>query len=307
MKDKVCIVTGANSGIGYALALALASLDAHVVMVCRDLHTGHDAMEKISDTFPDAKVDLVQGNLGTLSATRSLAENLLKEYPDKIDVLIHNAGVWPQVLKRNDEDGLEEAFCVNHLAPFLLTQKLKERLITSSSPGACSRIVFVSAGLAVHGKVDLTQLPYGMDFSRMTTYRNTKLCSILTLKKWTKAFAGTSVTVNMVHPGVIRTNLGASEDWTGWFVRQVKKTWKTPDKGAEAPLFLATSDEVEGKTGLYYNEKEVMELPENCTNEQVAKEVWTLSMSLAGLEEEEEQSASDEGARTSSDTMETGD
>jgi NAD(P)-dependent dehydrogenase (short-subunit alcohol dehydrogenase family) len=116
MKDKVCVVTGANTGIGFEIALGLAKQEELVVLVCRDIHKGNDANYKIEESFPDASVYLIIGDLSSNDKTRALADKIIQEYK-MVHVLIHNAGVWPITLKVN-EDELEETFCVNHLSLF---------------------------------------------------------------------------------------------------------------------------------------------------------------------------------------------
>lgn len=273
MQTGAYIVTGANAGIGYEIALSLAKKGLHVVMVCRNAARGKAALARIRATT-NANVELQLGDLSTVASTRQLADTLLERYA-KVACLIHNAGIWP-TKKVINADGLELAFMVNHLAPFLLTQRLAKRLVAS----APARIVYVSAGLYIKGKVDLEQTPYGEDFGRIRTYCNTKLCSVLTLDRLATQFADSGVTVNMVHPGVIRTNLGDSGGPVGWLLRQVKRSWSTPAEGAIAPVWLATAPEHAETNGVYFDEKTVMPLADNAKDKALAESLWHLSLKL---------------------------
>lgn len=280
MAEKVCVVTGGNAGIGYEIGQALARQQARVVMVSRSEARGRAAQQAVqADT--GGTVDLVVGDVGSVASTRQLADTLLASYP-VIHVLINNAGVW-MTKKVLNEDGLEQSFMVNHLAPFMLNQLLLPAL--RAADGA--RIVDVNAGLYANGKVDLVKTPYGKDFGRIRTYANSKLCGVLTLAEQGRRLEGSGVTINMVHPGVIRTGLGDSSGPIGWLLRWVKRSWATPAQGAVAPVWLATAPEVAGKSGLYFNEKEVLALATVAKDEALAADLWALSVRLAGLAEGE--------------------
>ncbi len=229
MKNRVCVVTGGNTGIGKAIVLALAQKQMQVVMVSRNREKGETAVQDLLVTAPDATIDMVVGDVGTITATRQLAQDLLDRYAH-IHILINNAGIWPTKRILN-EDGLEQSFMVNYLAPFMLNQLLYNRL-KASVP---ARIVNVSAGLYVNGKVDLNKTPYGLDFHPIRTYANTKLCNVLTLPLESEWLNGSGITINAVHPGVIRTNLGIMPGPVGWFIGLVKRSWGTPEQG---PLLL---------------------------------------------------------------------
>ena len=293
MKDKVCVVTGANTGIGFEIALGLAKQEAHVVLVCRDIHKGNDAKDKIEESFPDASVYLIIGDLSSNDKTRALADKIIQEYK-MVHVLIHNAGVWPITLKVN-EDELEETFCVNHLSPFYLTHLLIDNLKAAAlkaaalKAGTPSRVLFVNDALyAKANPLDLSKIPYGINFSRHLTYRQSKLCSVLCLRKWDELLRGSQVIINMVHPGVVNTQLGNSNDWLGWAIRQWKKQWKTPEQGAEAPIWLAISEQLANKSGVYFNEKAQTELAAIAINEEMQNEMWALSLRLCKLHAEQQ-------------------
>lgn len=277
MKDRVCVVTGGNRGIGYEIVRALALQGSHVVMVSRSSERGRAALAQLQAETPQGTVTLVTGDLGTISSTRKLAHTLLEALP-RIDVLINNAGVWP-TRKVINVDGLEEAFMVNFIAPFMLSQLLKDRLAAS----APARIVQVNAGLYANGRVDLDKTPYGADFSRLRTYASSKLCGALTLAQEAAMFAEHGITVNMVHPGVVNTELGQMGGALGWLLKQIKRSWMSPEQGAAAPVWLASSAEVAGRTGRYFNETEEIPLDDAARDEQLAHDLWRFAEQAADL------------------------
>lgn len=277
LAGNVFIVTGGNAGIGAAIVEQLAQRGGHVVMISRSRDKGEAAVQAIRAAVPDNAVDLVVGDLSTIAAVGQLAATLLERCP-RIDVLINNAGVWPMRRVLN-ADGLETAFMVNHMAPFLLTTLLLQR-IKAGGPG---RIVNVNAGLYVNGKLDMERTPYGLDFSRIRTYADSKLCNMLFTLELARRLAGTGVTVNAVHPGVIRTELGIPGGPLGWVLRQVKRTWDTPEDGAIAPVWLATAPEVAQTSGRYFNLLADTAVTATAGDPELARHLWDLSTALAAL------------------------
>lgn len=278
MTKQVCVVTGANAGIGKAIAYSLAQAGLQVVMICRHEARGQQAAAEIKTAVPHNPPDLLIGDLGTIAGVQQAAADLLRHYP-QIHILINNAGVWATKRELN-EDGLEISFMVNHLAPFLLTNLLLERL-KDSRP---ARIVNVNAGLYVKGKLDLDKTPYGHDFHSLKSYANTKLANVLFTVELARHLEGSGVTVNALHPGVIRTHLGDRSGPLGWLLKLVKRSWKTPDEGAKSPVWVATAAELEGVNGRYYNEFEEIPIDPVAQDEALAKQLWELSGTLTKLE-----------------------
>ncbi|MCA9971656.1 MAG: SDR family oxidoreductase [Anaerolineales bacterium] len=279
MTQRTIVVTGGNAGIGRAIAQQLAQAGQHVVIVSRDAGRGAAALAALR-AETGGQVELVVGDLGSVAGVRRLADALLAQLP-RLDVLINNAGIWPTRRALN-ADGLEMAFMVNHLAPFLLTHRLLPRLRASAS----ARIVNVNAGLYVRGKLDLEKTPYGADFSALNSYANTKLCNGLFTVELARRLAGSGVTVNAVHPGVIRTRLGESRRPLTWLMRLAKRGWAPPEAGARAPVWLALAEEVAGVNGRYFNETSEALLSPAAQDAALARQLWTLSEKLAGVEEE---------------------
>jgi len=277
MGEGTYVVTGGNTGIGKAIAIALGKLNLHVVIVSRDPHRGEEALQEIRTESQNKSVELVVGDLGTIKSCFRLANVLLEKYQD-IRTLINNAGVWQTKCVIN-ADGLKTTFMVNHVAPFILSNLLLDRL----RQNAPARIVNVNAGLYIKGKVNLETTPYGRDFSMFGTYANTKLCNVLFTCELARRIAGKGVTVNAVHPGVIRTKLGDTTGLLGLLLRFAKLFWGKPEEGAVAPVWLATSPELEGTNGKYFDLQKEMELTEAAQDQKLACQLWELSAKVSGL------------------------
>lgn len=274
MQNKVCVVTGGNAGIGKAIVIALARQQAQVVFVSRDAGRGQAALAEILQAAPNSRVEMVVGDLGSIASTQRLAEKLLDKLP-AIHVLINNAGIW--ITKRIlNEDGLELSFMVNYLAPFILTNRLLSRMQAS----APARIVNVNAGLYVNGRLDLNRTPTGQDFSRIRTYADSKLANVFFTQELAHRIAGSGVTVNAVHPGVIRTDLGASPGLIGVGLKLVKRFWQSPMVGADAPVWLATAPELDAVSGRYFVLREDTPVAAVAQDNNLAQRLWTFSEEL---------------------------
>ncbi|WP_208297986.1 SDR family NAD(P)-dependent oxidoreductase [Actinophytocola oryzae] len=244
-------MTGGNRGIGYAVCESLTREDFHVIAVVRD------------PTAPvPPRVERLRGDLSSRRTVAQLAEALAGT---TIDVLIHNAGIWPTRLRRN-EDGIEESFAVNHLAPFQLNLALEPRL---------RRVVQVSAGLYVKGDVDPGKTPWGKDFHRLRTYCHTKQANLLMVKEFAQRWQ--EVTIDAIHPGVIRTNLGDPGGALGLVLRALKKTWSPVAEAAPPIVDLATAE----GTGRYFNVTAEEPLPEN---PELSSRLWEQARKLTGAD-----------------------
>ncbi|MGE5496967.1 MAG: SDR family oxidoreductase [Syntrophothermus sp.] len=277
MDKMTFIITGANTGIGKAIAFELARKNQKVVLVCRDNQKGLAALEEIQSSSENCETELVQGDLSSIKSCTNLAGVLVEKYPD-MNVLINNAGVWKTKCELNS-DGLESTFMVNHMAPFILSNLLFPQL----QKNAHARIVNVNAGLYIKGKLDLEKTPYGKDFTRFGTYANTKLCNVLTTCEMARRIEGSGVTVNAVHPGVINTGLGNSPGLLGFVLRGAKHFWGTPAQGAVAPVWLATDPSLHNTSGKFFLLKNEMELTDAAKDTALAKRLWEFSAKTAGI------------------------
>ncbi len=273
MKDKVCIVTGANSGIGKVTALGLAKMNATVVMLCRNKETGEIAQEEIINESGNKNIDLLLCDLSSQDQIRKFVSEFNQKYQN-LHVLINNAGVM--AAKRNIcVDGFEMNFAVNHLGPFLLTNLLLD-VLKKSAP---SRIVNVSSAAHRMAKIDFDDLQCENKKHRLfRVYGNSKLAFMLFTYELSRKLEGTGVTVNAVHPGMINTNLGREmSKFSQWFGKLI---FKSPEKGAETSIYLASSPEVEGITGKYYIKKQQQQSSEESYNQEDAKKLWEISAKL---------------------------
>ncbi len=210
------IITGASRGIGAALAEAVARAGRRVRLVAR---TG-PALETTAARVgaEGAEAEVVVGDLGSVAAARDLGERLVAQGAGKETVLVHNAGVWPSRLEVGD-DGLERSFVVNFLGPWAMQQPLLE--------AGVRRIFVVSAGLLIKGRYDPRRTPSGEDFSAFRTYCTTKLCFAIASRELGRRNERLDVAV--VHPGVVRTDLGARSGALGWLLARLKRTWEAPE------------------------------------------------------------------------------
>jgi len=277
MEDKLCIITGANSGIGKATALGLAKMNAVVVMLCRSKDTGEIAQKEIISESGNKKVDLLLCDLSSHEQIRKFVSEFKQKYQN-LHVLINNAGVMASKRKLS-VDGFEMNFAVNHLAPFLLTNLLLD-VLKKSTP---SRIVNVSSGAHRMAKIDFDDLQSENKKHRlMRVYGVSKLAFMLFSYELSRILDGTGVTVNTLHPGLVNTNLG--RDMSKFGRGFGKLFFKNPEKGAETSIYLASSPEVEGITGKYYIKKEQKESSKESYNEEYAKRLWEISATLTKLE-----------------------
>ncbi|HWP44728.1 MAG TPA: SDR family oxidoreductase [Blastocatellia bacterium] len=275
MKGKICMVTGASSGIGKVTARRLAEMGANVVLVCRSRERGEQAVAEIRRRSGSDSVEALYCDLSSQKAIRRLAIEFLERH-DRLHVLVNNAGL---MLRRRTltEDGIEATFAVNHLAYFLLTNLLLD-VIKISEP---ARIVNVSSMAHASGTINFDDLQSEKSYSSMGAYRQSKLANILFTYELARRLEGTRVTVNCLHPGVIATNL--ARDMPKIIDLALRAFFTSPEKGAETSVYLASSPEVEAVTGKYFiNCKEARSNQESYDRE-IARRLWEVSARLTGL------------------------
>ena len=266
MKDKTCLVTGANSGIGLETARGLAKQGARVAMVCRNAEKGEAARQDIISSTGNDQVDLLIADLSSLAAVRKLAEEVNSKY-DQLHVLIHNAGLMSKQ-REVSADGFELQFAVHHLATFLLTDLLLD-LLKASKP---ARIVNVASMMHKMGKINFDDLQSEQKFGTYSTYGQSKLAMIHYTYDLAEKLKGTGVTVNALHPGAVATNIG----FPGW----MNLFLASPEKGARTTLFLATSSDIEGVSGQYFNNCKVAKTSKNSYDREDGKRLWDITEGL---------------------------
>ena len=275
LADRVWIVTGANSGIGKATALGLARLGGTVVLACRNAERGAAAREEIVRSTGNDKMSVMIVDMANQASIRSFAEEFLRTH-DRLDALVNNAGVFRR--RRNvTVDGFEETFAVNYLGGFLLTHLLLD-LLKSSAP---SRVVNVSSSAHEGGGIRFDDLQGEARYRGWRAYGQSKLAQVLFTYELARRLEGTGVTVNACHPGVIRTNFGR-DDWP-WVVHLVRPFFKTPERGADTPIYLASSPEIEGVTGRYFVKRAARVSSAMSRDPEVARRLYDVSQKLSGL------------------------
>jgi NAD(P)-dependent dehydrogenase (short-subunit alcohol dehydrogenase family) len=279
MKDKICIVTGSNSGIGKETTLALAQMGASVVMVVRNKELGEVARTEIIAESGNGSIDLMLCDLSSMSTIRKFATDFKNKY-DRLDVLINNAGCV--VSKREvTEEGFERTFAVNYLAPFLVTHELLP-LLKDSTP---SRVVNLSSGLATRADVNLDDLQSESSYKSRKAYGSAKLMIEMYTYELARRLKDTGVSVNVVLPGFVATNLGRSSGSLSSRIMfgMMKPFQLSPKEGAETSVYVATSPDVEGMTGKCFRKKEETETSEKSYDVERQKQLWERTIELLGL------------------------
>lgn len=276
MGEKVCLITGATSGIGRAMGLA--NMGASVVMVGRDRDRGEAALAEIKGESGNASVDLMLADLSSQEEIRRLADEFKEAYP-RLDVLINNAGVFRSE-RITTADGMEMTFAVNHQAYFLLTNLLLDAL----RAGAPSRVVNVSSGDHSNGTINFDDLQGEKGYKGAKAYSQSKLATVLFTHELARRLEGTGITANCLHPGVVSTNFGSGVSGVfGFMVRALRPLMLSPEKGAETSIYLASSPEVEGSSGRYFVKKAEARSSDVSHNERIARRLWEVSAELTKL------------------------
>jgi len=279
MESKLVVVTGATAGIGKEAARGLAGMGARVVLVGRNPEKSHAVAEEIRATSTGS-VDVALADFASLRSIRQLAETLADRYP-RIDVLLSNAGVF-RVRRAATQDGFEETFAVNHLAPFLLTNLLVARLKES----APSRVVVVASAAHYGQTLDFVDLQSEHGYKAMRTYGRSKLANVMFTYKLAGQLEGSGVTVNCLHPGFVATSLGSGNRIpVKPFMALFRLTGRaiSVKQGSDTPIYLASSPEVEGVNGKYFDvRREKMSSPQSYNTDDQDR-LWDVSAKLAGL------------------------
>lgn len=279
LHGKICMVTGANSGIGKATALGLAQMGATVVMVCRDRTKGEEVQNEIKTKSGNNAGVLLLADLSSQQSIRQLAENFRQHYTH-LHLLINNAGVF-MLTRRETVDGLEMTLAVNHLAPFLLTNLLLD-VIKNSAP---ARIVNVSSESHQSGSIKMDDLQGKKGYRSLNTYGQSKLAVVMFTYELARRLEGTGVTVNCLHPGFVATRIG--QRGTGPIVRAaVKFIFRfgiSPEEGAKTSIYLATSPDVEGVTGKYFANSIPIRSATISYNESLQRQLWEESSKLVNI------------------------
>jgi NAD(P)-dependent dehydrogenase (short-subunit alcohol dehydrogenase family) len=278
MKDKVVVVTGATSGIGEVAADRLAQKGARIVFVARDRERGEAARKHFRAIAGHTDHTVHYADLTRLADQKRVAKEIAESEP-QIDVLINNAGAMFGS-RQVTEDGLEKTFALNHMSYFTVTNILLDRL--KATPGA--RIVSTASGAHVGNKLNFDDLQSEKSYSPFAVYGRSKLMNILFTRELAKRLAGTGVTANCLHPGFVGTRFGdESGGLMSWVIKLGKNFALTPEQGAETIIYLASSDDAAGKSGGYYDKKQLTAPSRAAQSDADAKRLWDISAKIAGM------------------------
>jgi NAD(P)-dependent dehydrogenase (short-subunit alcohol dehydrogenase family) len=274
---KTIVITGGTSGIGEVAAVELAKQGARIVLIARDPERAGITLSKLRNANPSADHVSRVADLSRISEMMRVSKELLQSEPE-IDVLINNAGALFNTRKVT-EDGLEMTFATNHMAYFVLTNML----LPSLKPGA--RIVSTASDAHKGAKLDFDDLQSAKKYSGFSVYGKSKLANILFNRELARRIAGTGVTANCLHPGFVATRFG---DQSGGILSVAVKIAKpigaiSPQDGAKTIIYLASSPEVEGKSGGYYYKNKLATPTKEAQSDADAKRLWDVSAQLAGM------------------------
>jgi NAD(P)-dependent dehydrogenase (short-subunit alcohol dehydrogenase family) len=278
MQGKVCVITGATSGIGLVAAERLAAMGARLLLVGRDPARGEAALAAIKNRAPRAAARIVYGDLSRISEMNRVAGEIAALEP-RIDVLINNAGAMFQQ-RGVTADGLERTFALNHMSYFVLSNRLKDRLAAATP----ARIVNTASG-AHHGEVlDFADLQSERNYRGLRVYGRSKLANILFTRELARRLSGTGVTVNALHPGFVATRIGENNNLIFRVGLAVAKRFAlSPEKGAETIVYLASSPEVSTVSGGYFYQSRPATPSEAARDDATAKRLWEESARIAKL------------------------
>jgi len=273
--NKTILITGASAGIGLHSSIGLAKLGANIVMVGRDEERTSKAVELVKSRTGNQAVSYLVADLSSLGEVRRLAQEFKEKY-DKLDVLLNNAGaifLW----RRVSVDGYEMTFALNHLNYFLLTDLLIDML--SSAPSA--RIVNVASRAHYRGHINFDDLQSKRWYNAMRAYSMSKLMNVLFTYELARRLQDTNVTANCLHPGFVASNFGKNNGWLVRIAMPFIAGQISMEEGAKCPIYLASSPEVEGISGKYFNyDTRERQSSEESHDQNIARQLWDVSEKL---------------------------
>ncbi len=277
MQDKVCLITGATSGIGFVTAQALAQRGAKVVMVGRDAARGADSVERVKQATDNDAVELLLADLSSQAQIAELTQSFLRRY-ERLDVLVNNAGaIFTE--RHVSIDGFEMTFALNHLGYFLLTHLLLD-ILKRSGP---SRIVNVASTAHQGGRIYFDDLQCERRFGGWRAYCQSKLANILFTYELAERLKDTQVTANTLHPGFVATRFAHNNTGAmAWLVRAAQVMAISAERGAETMIHLSTSPELAGVSGKYFVNKREARSSSQSYDTATRKHLWQASEAMIG-------------------------
>lgn len=278
MTGKICIVTGANSGIGLETARSLAARGATVVLACRNQQKGEAALATLREATNNSALHLMLVDLADMASIRKMAAAFKQQF-QQLDLLVNNAGaLMPS--RETSVDGYELTFATNHLAYFLLTHLLLDLLIATPA----SRVVNVSSDAHRGGAIHFDDLQLEKSYGGYKAYAQSKLANILFSNELARRLGTTTPTVNSLHPGVVATNFGTGKTgFFSFFFRMFSPFFLSPKAGAQTSIYLATSPEVAGVTGKYFDRRKPRTPSAAARDKAAAKRLYDITAQLTGV------------------------
>lgn len=278
LSGRVCVVTGASSGIGTETAVALAAGGADVALVGRDAARLEAAAARARAEAAGSKVTTHRAEMASLDGVRALAAELSAALP-AISVLVNNAGIVPGRRRELTPDGYETTFAVNHLAPYLLTRLLADRL----TAGAPARVVTVASDAYKGGRIRFDDLMGAGRWHPAMAYAQSKLANVLFSHELAKRLPGSDVTSHAVHPGVVATELGRHHRVFGAGMALLRPFLSSPGEGATTSVHVASAPAGGQVTGAYWAAKRVVSVHPRASDDETARRLWDVSAELVGL------------------------
>jgi NAD(P)-dependent dehydrogenase (short-subunit alcohol dehydrogenase family) len=279
MQGKTVVITGATSGIGEVAAIRLARQGARLLLIPRDPRRAERVLARLRSIAPAAAHGVYPADLSRLSEMKRVGAEIAKA-ESRIDVLINNAGAFFSA-RRLTEDGLERTFALNHMAYFVLTCALIDRL----KAAAPSRIVSTASDAHQGARLDFADLQGEKRYEGYKAYGRSKLCNILFTRELARRLAGTGVTANCLHPGFVATRFGNEAGGpVSLIIRGLKLFAISPEKGAETIVYLASSPEVAAASGGYFYKRHPAKPTAEGQDDSAAARLWAESVRIAGID-----------------------
>jgi len=278
MKDKICLITGATSGIGQAAATSLAGMGARVVIAGRDEERCMRTMESIRKETGNAAIDYLLADLSIQAQVQHLAQEFLSRY-SRLDVLVNNAGGF-FLTRQESADGIEMTWALNHLSYFILTNLLMDRLKAS----APARMVNVASNSHFKQRLDFNDLQIRRHYNGIKAYGCSKLANVLFTYELARRLEGTGVTANALHPGLVATNIGQNNGpLAKGFILWARVKGVSVEEGARTIVYLASSAEVSGVSGKYFTKEREIRSDPASYDMAAAERLWQASEEMIGM------------------------
>jgi len=272
--SELAVITGTTHGIGRVTCRELARAGKTVVMLCRDVAAAGAVRDEVRRHAPRARLEVVQCDLASLASVREAAAAVRRDYP-RLGLLVNNAGMV-STRRRTSVDGFELTFATNHLGPFLLTALLSDHLDDAA------RIILVASRIHYRGRLDLDAVTdASARYGAQSAYAQSKLANVMHAFALARRMAGTGISVNCLHPGVVATNL--LPRWLRVIKPLITRVMFDAERGARTTLYLALDPDVAGITGCYYDEYQVPRDASPLANDVEQQEVlWNMSSVWTG-------------------------